>query len=62
MEKASLDTHVAEYWREKSIAQVVFLRIAKAGIIIGGNKDEGYLILSNIVVGLVDLAGANIGS
>ena len=61
LEKASIDTAVAEYWREESIAQVVFPRIAKAGIIIGGNYGEGYLIRNNRIVGLVDVAGANIG-
>jgi lipid-binding SYLF domain-containing protein len=61
LEKASLDTPGAENWRERSIAQVVFPRIAKAGIIIGGNYGEGYLIRNNRVVGLVDVAGANVG-
>ena len=61
LEKASLDTPAAEYWRERSIAQVVFPRIAKAGIIIGGNYGEGYLIRNNRIVGLVDVAGANVG-
>ena len=59
--KASVDAPVAEYWREQSIAQVVFPRIARAGIIIGGNYGEGYLIRNNKIVGLVDVAGANIG-
>ena len=61
LEKASLDTPAAEYWRERSIAQVVFPRIAKAGIIIGGNYGEGYLIRNNRIIGLVDVAGANVG-
>ena len=61
LEKASLDTPAAEYWREQSIAQVVFPRIAKAGIIIGGNYGEGYLIRNNRTVGLVDVAGVNVG-
>ena len=61
LEKANLDTPAAEYWRERSIAQVVFPRIAKAGIIIGGNYGEGYLIRNNRIVGLVDVAGANVG-
>ena len=61
LEKASLDTPTAEYWRKLSIAQVVFPRIAKAGIIIGGNYGEGYLIRNNKIVGLVDVAGANVG-
>ena len=61
LEKASLETPAAEYWRERSIAQVVFPRIAKAGIIIGGNYGEGYLIRNNRIVGLVDVAGANVG-
>ena len=61
LETASLDTPTAEYWREQSIAQVVFPRIAKAGIIIGGNYGEGYLIRNNKIAGLVDVAGANVG-
>ena len=61
LDKASLDTPLAKYWREQSIAQVVFPRIAKAGLIIGGNYGEGYLIRNNRIVGLVDVAGANIG-
>ena len=61
LEKASLETPASEYWRERSIAQVVFPRIAKAGIIIGGNYGEGYLIRNNRIVGLVDVAGANVG-
>ena len=61
LDKASLDKPLAKYWREQSIAQVVFPRIAKAGLIIGGNYGEGYLIRNNRIVGLVDVAGANIG-
>ena len=61
LEKASRDTPAAEYWRERSIAQVVFPRIAKVGVIIGGNYGEGYLIRNNRIVGLVDVAGANVG-
>ena len=61
LDKANLDTSVAEYWRKQSIAQVVFPHIAKAGIIIGGNYGEGYLIRNNRIVGLVNVAGANIG-
>ena len=61
LEQAALDTPVAQKWREQSIAQVVFPRIAKAGIIIGANYGEGYLIRNNRIVGLVDVAGANVG-
>ena len=61
LEQAALDTPIAQDWRERSIAQVVFPRIAKAGIIIGGNYGEGYLIRNNRIVGLVDVAGANVG-
>ena len=61
LDKASLDKSLAKYWHEQSIAQVVLPRIAKAGLIIGGNYGEGYLIRNNQIVGLVDVAGANIG-
>ena len=61
LDKASRTEPAADYWREKSIAQVVFPLITKAGIIIGGNYGEGYLIRNNRIVGFVDLAGANLG-
>ena len=61
LDAASLDSAIVSQWREQSIAQVVFPRIAKAGFIFGGNYGEGYLIRNNRVVGLVDVAGANIG-
>ena len=61
LDAASLDSVVVSQWREQSIAQVVFPRIAKAGVIFGGNYGEGYLIRNNRIVGLVDVKGANIG-
>ena len=61
LDAASLDSAVVSQWREQSIAQVVFPRIAKAGVIFGGNYGEGYLIRNNRIVGLVDVKGANIG-
>jgi len=46
---------------KQSVAQVVFPKIVKAGILIGANYGEGFLIRDNEVVALIDLAGGNLG-
>jgi len=46
---------------KQSVAQVVFPKIVKAGILIGANYGEGYLIRDGEVVALIDLAGGNLG-
>jgi len=46
---------------KQSVAQVVFPKIVKAGILIGANYGEGFLIRDNEVVALIDLAGGNMG-
>lgn len=46
---------------KQSVAQVVFPKIVKAGILIGANYGEGFLIRDGEVVALIDLAGGNLG-
>ena len=45
----------------KSIAQVVFPKVIKAGFFVGANYGEGFLIKEGKVVNLVDLKGGNLG-
>lgn len=45
----------------KSIAQVVFPKVIKAGLFVGANYGEGFLIRDGKVVNLVDLKGGNLG-
>ena len=45
----------------RSVAQIVFPRIVKAGFIFGANYGEGFLMRENNVVALIDVAGGNIG-
>ncbi|MGA0315728.1 MAG: hypothetical protein ACO3MJ_10115, partial [Alphaproteobacteria bacterium] len=45
----------------KSIAQIVFPKVIKAGLFIGANYGEGFLIKDGQVIKLVDLKGGNIG-
>ena len=45
----------------KSIAQIVFPKVIKAGLFVGANYGEGFLIKDGQVVKLVDLKGGNIG-
>lgn len=46
---------------KQSVAQVVFPKIVKAGLLIGANYGEGFLIRDGKVVALIDLAGGNLG-
>ena len=46
---------------KQSVAQVVFPKIVKAGILFGANYGEGFLIQDGEVVALIDLAGGNLG-
>lgn len=46
---------------KQSVAQVVFPKIIKAGVLIGANYGEGFLIRDGEVVALIDLAGGNLG-
>lgn len=55
-----LNLHTHSIYR-KSVAQVVFPKIIKAGILIGANYGEGFLLRDDEVVGLIDLAGGNFG-
>jgi len=45
----------------RSVAQIVFPKIVKAGFILGANYGEGFLMRENNVVALIDVAGGNIG-
>ena len=45
----------------KSIAQIVFPKVIKAGLFVGANYGEGFLIKDGQVVKLVDLKGGNVG-
>ena len=45
----------------RSVAQIVFPKIVKAGFILGANYGEGFLIRENKVVALIDVTGGNIG-
>ena len=44
-----------------SVAQVVFPKILKAGLLFGGTYGEGYLVRDGIVLSQVRLAGGNAG-
>jgi len=46
---------------DASVAQVVFPKIIKAGMLFGGNYGEGYLVRDGIVLSQVRLAGGNAG-
>lgn len=46
---------------KQSVAQVVFPKIVKAGVLIGANYGEGFLIRDGNVVALIDLTGGNLG-
>ena len=45
----------------KSIAQIVFPKVIKAGLFVGANYGEGFLIKDGQVIELVDLKGGNVG-
>ena len=45
----------------RSVAQIVFPKIVKAGFVLGANYGEGFLMRENNVVALIDVAGGNIG-
>ena len=46
---------------EASVAQVVFPKIIKAGLLVGGTYGEGYLVRDGITLSQVRLAGGNAG-
>ena len=45
----------------KSIAQIVFPKVVKAGLLFGANYGEGFLVKNGKVIRLVDLKGGNFG-
>ena len=46
---------------QQSIAQIVFPKVVKAGLFIGANYSEGFLVKDGQVIALVDLKGGNVG-
>jgi lipid-binding SYLF domain-containing protein len=46
---------------DASVAQVVFPKILKAGLLFGGTYGEGYLVRDGIILSQVRLAGGNAG-
>ena len=46
---------------DASVAQVVFPKIVKAGLLFGGTYGEGYLVRDGIILAQVRLAGGNAG-
>jgi lipid-binding SYLF domain-containing protein len=46
---------------QKSIAQIVFPKVIKAGLFVGANYGEGFLVKDGQVIKLVDLKGGNFG-
>lgn len=46
---------------DASVAQVVFPKIFKAGLLFGGTYGEGYLVRDGIILSQVRLAGGNAG-
>lgn len=46
---------------DASVAQVVFPKIFKAGLLFGGAYGEGYLVRDGIILSQVRLAGGNVG-
>jgi lipid-binding SYLF domain-containing protein len=46
---------------DASVAQVVFPKIFKAGMLLGGTYGEGYLVRDGIILSQVRLAGGNAG-
>ena len=46
---------------DASVAQVIFPKIVKAGLLFGGTYGEGYLVRDGIILSQVRLAGGNTG-
>ena len=64
--QGTLDAASARYPENKtlydaSVAQVVFPKILKAGLLFGGAYGEGYLVRDGIILSKVRLAGGNAG-
>ena len=47
--------------RKNSIAQIVFPKAIKLGLILGGNYSEGFIIKDDQVLGRVRMTGGNLG-
>lgn len=64
--QATLEAASARFVENKtlfgaSVAQVVFPKIIKAGLLFGGTYGEGYLVRDGIILSKVRLAGGNAG-
>ena len=64
--EATLNSANARYPENKtlygaSVAQVVFPKIIKAGLLFGGTYGEGYLVRDGVILFQVRLAGGNVG-
>ena len=64
--EGTLEAASARYAENKtlfdaSVAQVVFPKILKAGLLFGGTYGEGYLVRDGIILSQVRLAGGNAG-
>ena len=64
--RTTLDDANSRYTENKtlfdaSVAQVVFPKIFKAGMLLGGTYGEGYLVRDGIILSQVRLAGGNAG-
>lgn len=46
---------------QRSVAQIVFPKVIKAGLFFGANYGEGFLVRDGEVIKLVDLKGGNVG-
>jgi len=47
--------------RRTSVAQIVFPRAIKVGLILGGNYSEGFIFKENQVLGRIRMSGGNLG-
>ena len=47
--------------RKTSVAQIVFPRAIKVGLILGGNYSEGFIFKDNQVLGRIRMSGGNLG-
>ena len=64
--QGTLEAAIARYPENKtlyeaSVAQVVFPKIVKAGLLFGGAYGEGYLVRDGIILSQVRLVGGNAG-
>ena len=61
LEAANMRYPENQTFLDASVAQVVFPKIVKAGLLFGGTYGEGYLVRDGIILSQVRLAGGNAG-